>query len=177
MSPSLRLFGMVALAGGMLLAEGSDCPRALAQESRGAGQGAAEACELTPEAPVESALAGGESHAYRITLASGQFLRVVVEQRGLDLVMVVFGPDGRQVAKAEKKNHEESAAVSVLAEMAGAYRLEVSTPEKTVAAGRYGVKIEAMREATLQDRSRIIAEKTLAEGVRLSLQGTADSLR
>jgi CHAT domain len=143
MSPSLRLFGLVALAGGMLLAEGSDRPRALAQESRGARPGAAEARELTPEAPVESALAGGETHAYRITLASGQFLRVVVEQRGLDLVMVVFGPDGRQVAKAEKKNQEESAAVSVLAEMAGVYRLEVSPPEKTLASGRYGVKIEA----------------------------------
>ena len=177
MSPSLRLFGLAALAGGMLLAEGSDRPRALAQDSSGARQAPAEARELTLEAPVESTLAGGETHAYRITLASGQFLRVAVEQRGLDLVMVVFGPDGRQVAKAEKKNQEESAAVSVLAEMAGVYRLEVSPPGKTVASGRYVVKIEAMREATLQDRSRIIAEKTYAEGLRLSLQGTANSLR
>jgi CHAT domain-containing protein/Tfp pilus assembly protein PilF len=172
MGASIRLFGLVALAGGMLLTEGSNPARALAQDSRGA-----EARELTPQTPIEGTLAGGETHAYRITLASGQYLRVVVEQRSLEMAMTVLGPDGRQIAKAEKKNREESATVSVLAESTGVYRLEVSALEKTAAADRYVVKIQAWRDATLEDRSRVIAEKTFAEGGRLSLPGGVDSLR
>src|SRR6185295_11600426 len=99
MVASLRLFGLVALAGGLLLTEVSNRPRALAQESRGARPDRAEARELTPQTPIEGTLAGGETHAYQITLASGQYLRVVVEQHGLEMALTVLGPDGRQIAR------------------------------------------------------------------------------
>src|SRR5262245_17705007 len=34
---------------------------------------------------VSRELAGGQAHSYRITLAAGEYLRVVVEQRGIDV--------------------------------------------------------------------------------------------
>lgn len=34
--------------------------------------------------PIERELAGGESHSYRITLASGQYARVAVDQRHIN---------------------------------------------------------------------------------------------
>src|ERR1051325_8596300 len=37
--------------------------------------------------PVESELAGGEAHYYALTLISGQYLRLVVDQRGVDVVV------------------------------------------------------------------------------------------
>jgi tetratricopeptide (TPR) repeat protein len=53
----------------------------------------------------------------------------------------------------------------------------VSTLEKSAVAGRYEVKIEAQRDATPQDRSRIIGEKTFVEAKQLSLPGTPNSSR
>ena len=35
--------------------------------------------------PVEREIAGGQSPTYQIGLTAGQFLRVVVEQRGIDV--------------------------------------------------------------------------------------------
>ena len=55
-------------------------------------------------APVERELKGGESHSYLISLAAGQFLHALVEQKGIDLEVVVYGPDGRQLSAADSPN-------------------------------------------------------------------------
>jgi hypothetical protein len=49
--------------------------------ARAAGQ-AADA--LTPNAPTERELAGGQTHRYRVELKEGQYLRLAVKQRGVD---------------------------------------------------------------------------------------------
>ena len=38
---------------------------------------------------IKGELAGGRRHAYRISLGAGQFLKVVVEQQGIDVVAQV----------------------------------------------------------------------------------------
>src|SRR5881392_677042 len=52
---------------------------------------------LEPEKPVERELAGGQSHTYRITLTADQYLFVVDDQRGIDVVVTLFGPDGKKI--------------------------------------------------------------------------------
>jgi len=37
--------------------------------------------------PIERQLTGGLSHFYKITMASGQFLRIVVKQQGIDVAV------------------------------------------------------------------------------------------
>jgi tetratricopeptide (TPR) repeat protein len=123
-------------------------------------------------------LAGGESHAYRIPLASGQYLRVVVEQRGIDVVLAVFGPDGQPLIEIDNATSTLGTEfVSVLAEASGIYRLEVRAQEKEAPAGHYEAKVEELREATPLDKNRIAAERVFADGQRLRRQGTAESLR
>src|SRR5215470_9255739 len=41
-----------------------------------------ESISLEPSKPVERELSGGQSHSYKVTMISGQYLRVVVAQRG-----------------------------------------------------------------------------------------------
>jgi hypothetical protein len=36
--------------------------------------------------PIERELSGGESHSYRLNVTTGQYARVVVEQKGIDVV-------------------------------------------------------------------------------------------
>src|SRR5262245_7508188 len=47
--------------------------------------------------PIKSELAGGQEHVYRIGLSADQFLKVIVEQQGIDVVVQVSGPDGKQL--------------------------------------------------------------------------------
>src|SRR3712207_2093618 len=54
--------------------------------------------------PIERELAGGQAHSYRIVLAAEQYLRVVADQRGIDVVVTLFGPDGRQVVEVDSPN-------------------------------------------------------------------------
>jgi hypothetical protein len=82
--------------------------------------------------PIEAReLVGGQSHAYQITLVADQFLHVVVEQRGIDVVVTLVGPDGKQIIEVDSPNGVQGPElVSVVAETEGGYRLEVRSLEK-----------------------------------------------
>src|SRR5215475_7084348 len=80
---------------------------------------------LITGSPVEREMSEGQSHGYQIKLDAGQYAHVVVGQRGLDVVIKVFGPDGKQVAEVDRLFEGEE-TVDLVAEAAGSYRLEVS---------------------------------------------------
>jgi len=132
---------------------------------------------LKPGEPLERELAGGEVHFYEVALDSGQYLHVVVEQKGVDVVVRLFGPDDEQLTEVDSPTGAQGPEpVSVVAETSGTYRLEVSPLEKGPSRGRYGIKIEDLRAATEQDMNRVAAERTFTEGEQLRTQGTAESL-
>ncbi|HEX8290126.1 MAG TPA: CHAT domain-containing tetratricopeptide repeat protein, partial [Pyrinomonadaceae bacterium] len=56
--------------------------------------------------------------------------------------------------------------VSAVAEESGEYTIEVRSPDKKAAAGRFGLRLEALREPTPEDRSRAGAEQTFREASR-----------
>src|SRR5262245_46930955 len=55
---------------------------------------------LEPGKPIERELSGAQSHSYKITMISGQYLRVVVAQRGIDVALALFTPDGKKISEA-----------------------------------------------------------------------------
>ncbi|MCI0423222.1 MAG: hypothetical protein L0312_29030, partial [Acidobacteria bacterium] len=135
------------------------------QQSASATNQQTEIRELEPGKPIERELAGGRAHSYQVTLASNQYLYVVVDQRGIDVVVTLFGPDDKKLIEVDSPNGAQGPEpVKVVSEAAGSYRIEVKSLEKDVAAGRYMVKIEELRVATAQDKSRIAAERAFAEG-------------
>ncbi len=134
--------------------------------------------ELVVGTPLERELKGGQTHAYRLALAAHQYLRLVVEQQGIDVVVRLFGPDGRQLVEVDSPTGTQGAeTVLFVAETAGTYRVEVAPLEKEAAPGRYSVRIEELRPAIETDRTRVAAERAYAEAERLRAQQTADSLR
>ena len=42
--------------------------------------------------PIERTLGGGQAHNYTITLDQNQYLQLVVDQRGIDVIVRVFSP-------------------------------------------------------------------------------------
>src|SRR5512145_1091617 len=60
---------------------------------------AQESISLEPLKPVERELSGGQSHSYKVTMISGQYLHVVVAQRGIDVAVALFTPDGMKISE------------------------------------------------------------------------------
>ena len=143
----------------------------------GKAQGA-QGAVLEPGKPIERELAGGESHSYHIMLAAGQFLRAVVDQRGVNLIVTLYGPDGRKIADIDSPNGAQGPEpVSVIAETTGDYRLELRPHQQKAPKGRYEVKIEELRAATPQDKIRVAAERAFAEATIIGGRVTEESLR
>jgi len=135
--------------------------------SNNAAQGEKNIPVLELGKPVEKKLAGGETYSYQIMLASGQYLHVIVDQRGIDVAVTLFGPDGKPQVEINSPNLTYGPErVSLIAEAAGNYRLEVRSVEKAAIPGRYEVRIGELRTATAQDRDRIAAQRALTEGLR-----------
>ncbi|MBO0863054.1 MAG: hypothetical protein J2P21_32080, partial [Chloracidobacterium sp.] len=49
-----------------------------------------EGISLEPGKPIERELSGGQSHSYIIPMNSGEYLHIVVEQRGIDVAVALF---------------------------------------------------------------------------------------
>lgn len=118
--------------------------------------------------PLTRTLAGGEQHRYEIALTAGQYLHVVVEQRGIDLVLTWVGPDGKQLLEGDSPNGDQGPEpLYWVAETTGVYRLNLHPIEEKAAAAQYEIRIAALRVASELDRKQTRALITYAEGERL----------
>jgi CHAT domain-containing protein/predicted negative regulator of RcsB-dependent stress response len=132
---------------------------------------------LEPGKLIEREISGGQSHSYKITMISGQYLHVVVAQRGIDVAVKLFAPDGKKISEADFwQAILESGTMAVIAEATGAYLVEVHSPEKTAKAGRYEIKVEELRAATAEDKYRVTADVIFQEAERLQA-GALESKR
>jgi tetratricopeptide (TPR) repeat protein len=141
-------------------------------DARGATQDSTEAPPLEPGKPIERELSSGQSHFYKITMTSGQYLQIIVRQQGIDVIVAVFTPDGNKIGEV---NSEQAAlgteTISAIAEAAGVYRIEARSAEKTADAGRYEIRVEAMREASVADKNRVAADSLFREAEHLQKGG------
>jgi tetratricopeptide (TPR) repeat protein len=118
--------------------------------------------------PIVRDLAGGESHSYLVRLEAGQYVRLGADQRGIDVALDLSTPDGGLVAHIDSPSGTRGAErVSEVAKTAGDYRVEVKSEEGSAKPGRYEMRIEDLRPATDQDRTRVQAERVYGQGEEL----------
>jgi CHAT domain-containing protein/Tfp pilus assembly protein PilF len=135
---------------------------------RPSAQSAQGSNSLEPGKPVGRELSGGQSHSYKITMTSGQYLQIAVSQRGIDVSIALITPDGKTIGEADSEQAlEGSETISAIAEASGAYRIEARSAEKTAKTGRYEIKVEELREATAEDKYRIAAKSVFREAEQL----------
>jgi CHAT domain-containing protein/Tfp pilus assembly protein PilF len=127
--------------------------------------------------PLEQMIGGGEIQRYKIALSPGIYLRVAVMQQGIDVIVTVMDPAGRKIARVDRPYGAYGPEnVSVIAEAAGDYTIEVWAESKFAAPGKYFITATETREATAEDRLRVTAEGAVSEGEELRLSQTADTL-
>ena len=93
--------------------------------------------------PIERELTGGDAHSYALLLSAGDFLRVVFDQRGIDVVVTAYGPDQKKFAEVDSPNGDRGPEpVEFVTPVAGTYRFDVRSLEKNAKPGRYEARIE-----------------------------------
>ena len=122
--------------------------------------------QLESGKPIERAIAAGESHSYQITLAAGQYARVAVFQRRINVAVSLFDSEGKKIAEEDWFSIGDSELVSMLAETAITYRLEVRAPDKAGTKGSYEIKVKESRPVTEREKSIVAGDRLLAEGLQ-----------
>ncbi len=129
---------------------------------------AAGAAELTVGQPIDGGLAPGETATLSIAASAGQYLRLRLDQQGIDLGLELHGPDGallRAVDGPGGRWIEE--LLSLITEAAGSHRLEISARPGETSPGRYRITLEALRNATPDDAARLHGEQLFHRGRHL----------
>src|SRR4030095_12472111 len=131
----INLLILVGLSASSYLWQWAEPMQASAIE-RSAAQSAQESNSLELGKPIQREISGGQTHSYKITMSSGQYLHVVVAQRGIDLAVALFAPDGKKISEADSEHLiKGSETLSAITEAPGAYLIEARSPEKTARTG------------------------------------------
>jgi tetratricopeptide (TPR) repeat protein len=133
---------------------------------------AQEVQSLEPGSLIQRELAGGEVHYYVIRLPVGRYIHLAVTQLGIDVVMTLISTDGRDTLNVDYANGTRGQEeVSLAAEQASEYQLQISPKDKSAAPGQYRVAIVEERAGIATDGDRIAAERDFAAGESLRRQG------
>jgi hypothetical protein len=101
--------------------------------------------------PIERTLAGMQTHTYSIALQKEQFVHVIVDQHGIDVVIRTSSPSGQKLNEFDSPNGINGPEdATIVAAAAGEYRIQVAPldPSRNGQAGRYEIRIAEMRRAT-----------------------------
>ncbi len=130
---------------------------------------------LEPERPVDATLAPGERHAYSISLRSGQFLHVEVEQNHLDAAVRILSPDGAVIAEVDNvADLGEPLTLSATVTQDGLHRVEIRLRARDSTPGRYTLAAARPRSATADDGKRVSSERLRAEADQLAARASGN---
>ncbi len=119
---------------------------------------------------VERELVGTATHRYQFSLQAGHYLRLSVEQKELAIVTTLFDSNGARLIEADYVGKENVSVIAPLAEgKPSDYHVEVRARLKgnqSGPMGRYVIKIEEQRPATVRDEDRVKAERMVADATQ-----------
>ena len=125
---------------------------------------------------IEHELTAGAADRYELSLAAGQFVDLVVTGAGAAAVSLVDSAGVERVRLGRDTTPDGAKRLCDVAEQSGTYVVIVAAGE-TAAAGRYRLRVSAVRPADDRDRSRAAALRAFAEGERLTLQRSGSGYR
>lgn len=108
---------------------------------------------LEPGRSIERQISRGDDHQYQVRLRAGEWVRVVVEQRGVDVTAETRDPAGNIITDVddEIRSHGEE-QVDLVADVSGSYTIAISASPVTLVTGVYAIRIARRRAAEPADR-------------------------
>lgn len=133
---------------------------------------------LVPGTPLTRPIEGSAVDRLVVTLATDQFVKVIVMQTGSDVVATLRDPRGDEVMNSALPNGEFGAeTVAAVADSAGDYAVEVKLSNPRAPKGSYEVTLEAVRDASQTDRELAAAYGTLSKANVLRKARTPETRR
>ncbi|HYR85064.1 MAG TPA: CHAT domain-containing tetratricopeptide repeat protein [Terriglobia bacterium] len=131
---------------------------------------------LSEGAVIQEELKTNETHRYRITLSADDYLATLITERGTDVKLRTYGPNGAQILEENTTRGNYSILnFRMIAPASGEFLLEVVG--LSGGPGGYELRLEALHPATERDRNDVKAFQARQNGQALEIGGTADSLR
>jgi hypothetical protein len=144
---------------------------------RNTGGPAAEPLQLG--ASLMKTLSKGQTHRFTVVLQAEEIAQVVVDQRGIDVLVRVQSVDGKPLGEFDSPNGATGPEnVSVVAVTAGSYVVEVTplAQNQDVPSGTYEIRLVTMRHATSQELQAGRRPEMLAARAVSILNALVDSL-
>lgn len=134
--------------------------------------------ELTLGVPLEAELKGGEPQSFNMRLTAGEYIQVIIEQKGIDISAKLFDPSGKEMSAVDSLDDTQGdERLDAITDLAGEYRVEIRAAEQEPQSGRFQVKLAILRDAGATDPMRVRTQKSIAEAGALRRKQTPDSLR
>lgn len=116
----------------------------------------------------------GQIRTYWLSLEAAQYLHLVVEQIGVDVVATVQDPAGRLLLRVDSPNGKRGPEeLFLVAEAKGRYLLGIEVPKEGEEGARYEIRVEALRAAKETDRKRAKAAAAYSRARLLENKGAA----
>ena len=119
---------------------------------------------------VEREIARGQQQEFAIALTAGQFLRVIVHQQSVDVIVAIAGNDGKAIVEIGLTSVGGQESLSYEAAATGEYRLQIKANPVGSARGKYRLQADLKPSASEQDKKRITAERLMIEANELKKQ-------
>jgi CHAT domain-containing protein/tetratricopeptide (TPR) repeat protein len=136
----------------------------------------AEPAMLEPGKTLERQFGGGDSHEYQFALDRGQYARINLFQRSIDIAVECFGPHGKLLFQQDSHRIDDTEIAELIADASGTYRLRVTAPDVHSPLGRYNITLAEVERAGERHETRIAAARVYAQAGRFVKQTERDSL-
>ncbi|MEM9552770.1 MAG: CHAT domain-containing tetratricopeptide repeat protein [Acidobacteriota bacterium] len=135
---------------------------------------------LAPGVPFDGRVegrSGARSRTYAVDASVGDVLHVEVEQRGIDLVAELHGPDGRRLHRVDSPTGPRGREhLIVVARSEGRHQVRVEPFAGSSGTGEYRIRLVRRRAATVADLGRAESARCIAAAEPWLEHGDAASL-
>lgn len=107
--------------------------------------------------PIEEReLSGGQRHSHEIDVPAEHFVLVAVDQRGIDLIVRLYDPEGKMLQQVDSPSGDVGIeSIAFTSKRPGTYRVEVAAFSKDAKPGRYAFKVERLEPAAKDRGGRV----------------------
>lgn len=137
---------------------------------------------LVLNTPIKSEIVDGKPTEFTINLSANQTAKIVAEQTGADVSLISYSPTGEKILEwGLPLGRVGSEEIVVIAESAGAYRIEVTPGNRHRNYGAFVIKLTEVRETIEDDKIKNAAaleiSRMMPEATRLARRDTASERR
>jgi CHAT domain-containing protein len=133
---------------------------------------------LASEVEFDRQLVHGEEHRYQVLLGRGECATVIVEQRGLDVVVRLRDGNGMAIAEVDDEIRRYGREqVDLVADAAGTYTLVIEAAPGINTSGSYTIRVATRHVATDADRALQDVRRRRTAAARWETEGRFSEAR